>query len=105
MWRVTFRGLVYHKVRYALTTIAVLLGVAFIAGTLVLTDTIGHTFDGLFADVTNTPQPSSARRLPSFQAGSGLVNGPRSTPGLQRRSARYPASPTSPWGSRDTRSW
>jgi putative ABC transport system permease protein len=51
MWRVTLRGVLYHKVRYALTAIAVLLGVAFIAGTLVLTDTIGHTFDGLFADV------------------------------------------------------
>ena len=51
MWRVTLRGLVAHKVRYALTALAVLLGVAFMAGTFVFTDTIKHTFDGLFGDV------------------------------------------------------
>jgi len=51
MWRVTLRGLFAHKVRYALTALAVLLGVAFMAGTFVFTDTIKHTFDGLFVDV------------------------------------------------------
>ncbi len=51
MWRITLVGLVTHKVRYALTALAVLLGVAFMAGTFVLTDTIGRTFDGLFTDV------------------------------------------------------
>jgi putative ABC transport system permease protein len=51
MFRVTFTGLLAHKVRYALTALAVLLGVAFMAGTFVFTDTIKHTFDGLFNDV------------------------------------------------------
>jgi putative ABC transport system permease protein len=51
MWRVTLRGLISHKVRYVLTALAVLLGVAFMAGTFVFTDTISHTFDGLFGDV------------------------------------------------------
>ena len=51
MWRVTLTGLLAHKVRYALTALAVLLGVAFMAGTFVFTDTIKHTFDGLFTDV------------------------------------------------------
>jgi len=51
MWRVTLTGLLAHKIRYALTALAVLLGVAFMAGTLVFTDTIKHTFDGLFSDV------------------------------------------------------
>jgi putative ABC transport system permease protein len=51
VWRVTLIGLVAHKVRYALTALAVLLGVAFMAGTLVLTATIGRTFDGLFTDI------------------------------------------------------
>lgn len=51
MWRVTWTGLIAHRVRYALTTLAVLLGVAFMGGTLVLTDTVSRTFDGLFADV------------------------------------------------------
>jgi putative ABC transport system permease protein len=51
MWRITLPGLLAHKVRYALTAVAVVLGVAFMAGTLVFTDTIKSTFDGLFADV------------------------------------------------------
>jgi len=51
MWRITVVGLFAHKLRYALTALAVLLGVAFMAGTFVFTDTIGRTFDGLFADV------------------------------------------------------
>src|SRR4029450_13823984 len=45
------RGLLANKFRLAGTALAVILGVAFMAGTLVLTDTIGKTFDELFADV------------------------------------------------------
>jgi putative ABC transport system permease protein len=51
MWRVTVKGVVAHKLRYALTALAVLLGVAFIAGTLVLTDTINATFNGLYSQI------------------------------------------------------
>ncbi|MFL6164307.1 MAG: ABC transporter permease [Jatrophihabitantaceae bacterium] len=51
MLRLTLVGVLGHKLRYAMTAFAVLLGVAFIAGTLVLTDTIGRTFDGLFVDI------------------------------------------------------
>lgn len=51
MWRVTRKGLRAHKLRFALTALAVLLGVAFMSGTMVLTDTIEKTFDDLFADV------------------------------------------------------
>ncbi len=45
------RGLLAHKARFASTFIAVLLGIAFLSGTLVLTDTIKTTFNDLFADV------------------------------------------------------
>ncbi len=51
MLRVTLRGLLAHKLRLATTALAVMLGVAFMAGTLVLTSTIGATFDGLYADL------------------------------------------------------
>ncbi len=51
MLRVTLRGLLAHRLRLATTAIAILLGVAFMAGTLVLTATIGATFDGLYADI------------------------------------------------------
>lgn len=51
MLRVTVKGLFAHKPRFALTALAVMLGVAFLSGTLVLNDTIKRTFDNLFADV------------------------------------------------------
>jgi putative ABC transport system permease protein len=50
MIRTALRNLLAHKVRLFTTGLAVMLGVAFIAGTLVLTDTVTRTFDDLFAD-------------------------------------------------------
>jgi putative ABC transport system permease protein len=51
MLKVTLKGIAAHKIRLLTTTLAVLLGVAFMAGTFVLTDTVGKTFDDLFATV------------------------------------------------------
>ena len=48
MRRVTLRGLRQRKLRAFVTTLAVFLGVAFIAGGYVLTDTINASFDDLF---------------------------------------------------------
>lgn len=52
MFRIALKGLLARKLRLFTTSLAVLLGVAFMSGTLVLTDTISRTFDALFADVT-----------------------------------------------------
>ncbi|HLY81746.1 MAG TPA: FtsX-like permease family protein [Acidimicrobiales bacterium] len=52
MWHATFKSLLAHKLRLALTALSVVLGVAFMAGTFVLTDTIKHTFDALFAQTS-----------------------------------------------------
>jgi putative ABC transport system permease protein len=49
MGKVTLRNLASHKLRLALTGLSVILGVAFIAGTLIFTDTITHSFDSLFS--------------------------------------------------------
>jgi putative ABC transport system permease protein len=51
MFRTTLKNLAARKLRLFTTSFAVLLGVAFMAGTLVLTDTIGKTFDKLYSDV------------------------------------------------------
>src|ERR1700716_4058348 len=50
MLKLTIKGLVAHKTRFASTLMAVFLGVAFLVGVLVLTGTVSRTFDDLFAD-------------------------------------------------------
>jgi putative ABC transport system permease protein len=47
----TLQGLIAHRFRLFATALAVALGVAFTAGTLVLTDTVTKTFDNLFGDI------------------------------------------------------
>lgn len=51
MWKVTLKGIWSKKVRFLLTGVAVMLGVAFVSGTFVLTQTITNTFNGLFNDI------------------------------------------------------
>lgn len=52
MWKVTIKGLMSHKLRLALTAVAIVLGVAFVAGTYVFTDTLNATFTTLFDQAT-----------------------------------------------------
>ena len=52
MLKSTFRGMIAHKLRLVLTTASISLGVAFLAGTLVLTDTMGLAFEQLFGKVS-----------------------------------------------------
>ena len=47
MTKTTLRGLFARKLRLALTALAIVLGVTFVTGTLVLTDTLNRTFDTL----------------------------------------------------------
>jgi len=51
MLKIAWRGLLAHKVRLVATVLAVVLGVAFMAGTQVFTDTFSKSFDDIFADV------------------------------------------------------
>src|SRR3954447_17081156 len=53
MLRITLRGLRAHVVRFLLTGIAIILGVTFLVGSFVITDTIKAAFDDLFAKVTH----------------------------------------------------
>ncbi|MFK0050378.1 ABC transporter permease [Streptomyces sp. NPDC090741] len=60
MFKASLRNFLAHKGRMALSTLAVMLGVAFISGTLVFSDTINSAFTGLStstaADVTIKPK-------------------------------------------------
>src|SRR5580704_1942793 len=51
MGRATLKGLLAHKLRLALTALAIVLGVMFVSGTFVLTDTLHNTFTTLFNGV------------------------------------------------------
>ena len=48
MWRATWKSVLGHKVRLLLTSLIIVLGVGFVAGTFVLTDTMNAAFDQLF---------------------------------------------------------
>jgi putative ABC transport system permease protein len=99
MRNVTIKGLLAHKLRLALTALAIVLGVAFISGTFVLTDTLNNTFSALFgniyqkidfqvrgvaqlgsgANATRNELPesllASVRRVPGVEAAEGEVGG------------------------------
>jgi len=73
MWRVTLKGVVAHRLRYALTALSVLLGVAFIAGTFVLTDTINSTFNNLY-DQVYQGTAAVVRATQPFNPGASFTN-------------------------------
>src|SRR6266571_5346168 len=86
------RGLLAHKVRLLLTAVAVVLGVAFVTGSLVFTDTLGKTFDDLFnqttPDVVITPQTNlslgGAGQDGSVLVPASVLTTVRSVPGIER---------------------
>lgn len=53
MLRLALKGVLAHRVRLAMTALAIVLGVAFVSGTYVFTDSISRSFDRLFSDVNS----------------------------------------------------
>jgi putative ABC transport system permease protein len=51
MFRATVKSVLSRKLRLVLSGLAVVLGVMFVSGAFVLTDTLGRSFDSLFASV------------------------------------------------------
>jgi len=82
VWRVTIKGLVAHKFRLALTSIAVVLGVTFMAGAFVLTDTIGGVFEDLFGSALKGVAVAvrSRAQLSSPGPGNGIGTGREPVP-------------------------
>jgi len=52
MLRATLKSLLSRKLRLILSGLAVVLGVMFVSGAFVLTDTLGRSFDQVFATST-----------------------------------------------------
>jgi putative ABC transport system permease protein len=93
VWEVTRKGLLAHKFRLLLTSISIVLGVGFVAGTFVFTDTIGSVFDHLFTQTTSGTDAVVRAKLPFKVNAQGapedrapvpdsLVTLVRSTPGV-----------------------
>lgn len=53
MLRSAWRSLRHHKLRLVLSGLAIILGVGFVVGTLIFTDTLNRTFTELFAGTTS----------------------------------------------------
>jgi putative ABC transport system permease protein len=77
MLTATIRGMLAHKLRLALTTASIALGVAFLAGTFVLTDTMGLAFSQLFGKVSAGTDAVVRTEAPySASEGIGTSRGP-----------------------------
>jgi putative ABC transport system permease protein len=75
MRKVTLRGLLAHKLRLALTALAIVLGVTFISGTFVLTDTLNSTFSNLFTSVYSKID-FQVRGVAQFGSGESATRNP-----------------------------
>jgi putative ABC transport system permease protein len=69
MTRVALKGLAGRKLRTALTAVAIVLGVAMISGSFVLTDTISKAFDSIFTSAYDrTDAVVSGKKLVDYSA-------------------------------------
>ena len=93
MNRVALAGLLGRKLRTALTAIAIVLGVAMVSGTFVLTDSIDKAFDSIFTDVRQgSDVVISGKSAFDLERPERLAPRRRSTSRCSRRCARCRAS-------------
>ena len=89
MTRVALKGLLGRKLRAALTALAIVLGVAMVSGSFVLTDTISKAFDSIFSSPYDAHrrrrQRQEARRLLVERQRDRLARAARADPGVSRR--------------------
>src|SRR3954467_6345642 len=71
MWKATLRGLFARRLRLALTLAAIVLGVAFVSATYVLTDTLSAGIDHLFVDAASNVDVT-VRSTSAFGENAGL---------------------------------
>ncbi|HSO98368.1 MAG TPA: ABC transporter substrate-binding protein, partial [Solirubrobacteraceae bacterium] len=81
MAKVALKGLLGRKLRAALTAIAIVLGVAMVSGTYILTDTIKSAFTTVFSDVyRHTDAVITGRNAVSSNTTGGSAALPPSLP-------------------------
>jgi putative ABC transport system permease protein len=74
MLKTALRNVLSHKLRLGLSFVAVVLSVAFVAGSLIFTDTLGKSFRDLFTQISPDVTVSKATNFSnSFDAGATAV--------------------------------
>jgi putative ABC transport system permease protein len=90
MWRASLKSLLGRKVRLLMSTFAIVLGVAFVAGSLIFSDTLSRSFTALFAstvgDVVVRPVggQTAAGSLSSLTVPASLVDELEDAEGVAR---------------------
>jgi putative ABC transport system permease protein len=90
MWRATLKSLLARKARLLMSTFAIVLGVAFVVGSLVFSDTLNRSFTGLFAssvaDVTIRPSGNQVGQggFGTLSVDASLVDKARQAQGAAR---------------------
>ncbi|MEU4151486.1 FtsX-like permease family protein [Streptomyces sp. NPDC026659] len=91
MFRTALRNVLAHKARLLMTVLAVMLGVAFVSGTLVFTNTVSQAFQNSSAkgfdgvDVAVTPRHQASR-------GDQVGHNPELTEALLQKAAKTPGA-------------
>jgi len=75
MLKLTLKGIRAHKIRFLLTSVAVIAGVAFVVGSFTLTDSVRSQFNQLFTDI-NANIDLTVRSQERFDAGAFGTLGP-----------------------------
>ncbi|MEV0777664.1 ABC transporter permease [Streptomyces sp. NPDC050433] len=81
MFRTALRTVLAHKARLLMTVLAVMLGVAFVSGTLVFTDTLGNAFNKQSAK----SYKDVAVSVSTYWSGAKETDGKESNPGLSSK--------------------
>jgi putative ABC transport system permease protein len=77
MLRATIRSLLARKLRLLLSALAIVLGVSFVSGAFVLTDSLSRTFDSLFSTVSQNIAVDVRGTVSSNLGGDGPNGGAR----------------------------
>ena len=87
MRKVTLSGLLARKLRLALTALAIVLGVTFVTGTLILGDTLNSTFNNLIGTAYQHVSFEIRGKAVLNESGAAAVQGtdrPQAGPGVDR---------------------
>lgn len=76
MFKVALKSLLGHKLRMLLTAFSIIIGVSFVAGSYIFTDSMNKTFDGIFENVYGSIDVTVRPKQADFAAGSTVSKMP-----------------------------